>query len=368
MPSMLIPNYVAPPHRSEWRGMIRTYKRGQTYYVDCVSAKGRIRSSLGTSDKVVASRLRSRLEVCCVEGSRSAGWSELRKSLPASTYRKFTGPVEISWDGLVKTFWADCKRKQLTVSTLKRYQTAIDKFTEYIEGTELEDITSFVIQQFRDTLTAGVYQDMSCLRGVFGAGVTQGIIKRNPVEAETKPEIIRGTKPYTADELNRIREACGPEDLLMLLVFRWTGMRGSDVADLQATDIQDDEIRRKAIKNGVNLEIPLQAELKNALKGCPLTGNVITYENKFVNRAFLSRRMRLIYNKADILDGHNHRFRATFAVDLLLKGATVFEVAKALGDETRTVEKHYLKFVPHVRERLKGFLDDQTKGIEVQSK
>ncbi len=46
-----------------------------------------------------------------------------------------------------------------------------------------------------------------------------------------------------------------------------------------------------------------------------------------------------------MLESHAHRFRDTFAVDLLTRGASPYDVAKLLGDTAETVEKHYAPFV-----------------------
>ena len=60
---------------------------------------------------------------------------------------------------------------------------------------------------------------------------------------------------------------------------------------------------------------------------------------------------------------HPHRFRDTFAVDLLLRGASPYDVAKMLGDTIETVEKHYMPFVRELRERVRRILETGT-GLE----
>jgi integrase len=71
-----------------------------------------------------------------------------------------------------------------------------------------------------------------------------------------------------------------------------------------------------------------------------------------------------MYGKAKITEAHNHRFRASFACSALMKGLSVFDVAQLLGDETKTVEKHYLRFVPAMRSRVKELMEDDSKGLE----
>jgi len=66
--------------------------------------------------------------------------------------------------------------------------------------------------------------------------------------------------------------------------------------------------------------------------------------------------------RAGIEDAHPHRFRDTFAVDMLARGATPYDVAKLLGDEIATVEKHYAPFVRELRERVRRLMESN-EGI-----
>jgi integrase len=211
---------------------------------------------------------------------------------------------------------------------------------------------------------------MACLHRILGFAVENGLLALNVGQKEQRPEIVRGTAPYSGEELKRMREVCTPEELLVFAIFRHTGMRGSDVADLRWGQVHfpDGEIVRHALKNGKLLQIPihseLMAELRKAYSGQPNGENVITHENKVVDREFLSRFLRLMYCGAKIEGAHNHRFRATFACSALMKGLSVFEVAQLLGDESKTVETHYLRFVPAMRSRVKELMEDDKKGLE----
>jgi len=57
-------------------------------------------------------------------------------------------------------------------------------------------------------------------------------------------------------------------------------------------------------------------------------------------------------------DAHPHRYRDSFAVDLLARGATPYDVAKLLGDTVATIEKHYAPFVKELRERARRRMEN----------
>lgn len=371
--------------------MISTRKRGPIYHVDYIVGSNRLRGSLGTKDKNVASRLKSRIEVSMAEGSKSAGWSDLRRVLPADTYHRFSSHAglakhaESTWSGLLSIFWKDCERRKLKKGSVVRYQSTVDRFTEFLSGRKIESLTVIskeLVLEFRDWREAaiaknsrsrggsGLYQDMSCLRFIMTCAVENGLIVKNPVQRELRPDIVRGTAPYSGEELGRMRDVCTSEELLVFAIFRHTGMRGSDVADLRWKDVHfvDGEIVRQAIKNGKLLQIPMHPELEEVLVSAHQwqrsDDQVIKIGNKSATREQLARFMHLIELKAKVTGGHNHRLRASYATDALMKGLSVFEVAQLLGDESKTVERHYLRFVPAMRSRVKELMEDETRGLE----
>jgi integrase len=80
-------------------------------------------------------------------------------------------------------------------------------------------------------------------------------------------------------------------------------------------------------------------------------------------RPRLYQRMVALGRRAGVPNVHPHRFRDTFAVDLLLRGASPYDVAKMLGDTIETVEKHYRPFVRELRERVRRILENGA-GLE----
>ncbi len=67
--------------------------------------------------------------------------------------------------------------------------------------------------------------------------------------------------------------------------------------------------------------------------------------------------------RAGVVRAHPHRFRDTLAVDMLLKGASPYDVAKTLGDTVAVVEEHYAPYVKELRERTRRIMASPD-GIE----
>jgi integrase len=65
------------------------------------------------------------------------------------------------------------------------------------------------------------------------------------------------------------------------------------------------------------------------------------------------RRLSLLFELADVSDAHPHRFRDTFAVELLLAGVPIERVSILLGHHSvRTTERHYAPWVLSRQEQL----------------
>ena len=57
-------------------------------------------------------------------------------------------------------------------------------------------------------------------------------------------------------------------------------------------------------------------------------------------------RLRKVYDMAGLPDGHSHRLRDTFSVELLQKGVSIETVSRLLGHKSiRVTEKHYAPWV-----------------------
>ena len=85
--------------------------------------------------------------------------------------------------------------------------------------------------------------------------------------------------------------------------------------------------------------------LLNPIAGMPLT------------RPRLYERILALGTRAEVSKAHPHRFRDTFAVDFLLKGASYYDVAKLLGYTIDTVEKYYAPFVLELRESARRIVE-----------
>jgi integrase len=365
----------------------------------------RIRISLGTMNSDAANLLHSRIERAMAEGPGSSLWCELRGILPPDSFEKLAaiaGHVpdqppaapHHTWQDLASKFSSWMSQRvaldKLRDSTCDRYTQTSAAFGEFLKARgiiDLAEITRAVVEDFKAWRLArvltkkhsrggrGVVLDAAILHRIFGYALECELILKNPVRMEGRPgdQPEHGAQPFKASELAKLRQAAGA-DMLAFLLLRWTGLRGSDAVGLRWEEIdwETREINRLTLKRRKRILLPVHRELLFALEierdrrqpqpeervlSNPATGRPLT-------RPRLYERMLAVGRRAGVLEAHPHRYRDTYAVDLLARGASPYDVAKLLGDTVETIEKHYAPFVRELRERARRIMETG-EGLEI---
>jgi integrase len=178
----------------------------------------------------------------------------------------------------------------------------------------------------------------------------------NPVRMEGKPgaEPMRGAQPFNGEEIKRMRPHAG-EDLLAFLLLRHSGFRGSDAVQLTWSEVRFDsrEIERLTQERRKLVVLPVHTQLLFALEAEYARRNPL----RTAVAVAVVRHVQIQKDALVWLHAHPHRFRDTFAVDLLCAGAGIYDVARMLGHTAETIEKHYAPFVPALRERVRRIME-----------
>jgi integrase/recombinase XerD len=140
--------------------------------------------------------------------------------------------------------------------------------------------------------------------------------------------------------------------------MRYAGLRISDAACFhQSRVLADGSIFLYTHKTGEPVSIPVHRELEQALG--QITPNAAGYYFWSGESAVTTatdnwrRRFAQAFQRAGIEGGHPHRFRDTFAVDLLLRGVPIDQVSALLGHSAvKITEQHYLAFVAARRKQI----------------
>jgi integrase/recombinase XerD len=179
--------------------------------------------------------------------------------------------------------------------------------------------------------------------------------------------------PFTREEMLRIMAACdiygdnfggtGQENArrlrALVLLLRYSGLRIGDVVSLPRERIADGKLFLYTAKTGTPVWCPLPDAVIQALDAVRGTSEKYffwTGQGKLKSAVGdWQRSLKKLFALAEVASGHPHRFRHTFAVELLLVGVPIERVSVLLGhSSTRITEKHYSAWVRARQEQLEA--------------
>jgi integrase len=302
-------------------------------------------------------------------------------------------PVRITIEHAIASFLVT-KEAAVTFPTFRKHRTLTKHLQTYAERKGYVCLDQFRpedLDVFYARIPLGPRSKakfLEWLRGFFQYAVNRDWLQKSPVSRDLKPPrgSARATNkmPFTDEQLEDIIKACDQvefrdrwgnrfgtgsrtgEDLKdFIWVLTYTGLRISDVVLFDMNRLHGNEVFLRAKKNG--------GEVFTLFPGW-LCARLHARAKRFGIKPFLTGSAKSLDTTIDIWRRHlakvfaladvgtepatPHRFRHTFARILLEKGVPVADVADLLGDDERTVRKHYARWVPERQARLTRILED----------
>jgi integrase len=289
-----------------------------------------------------------------------------------------TGQTSIIWDRFIQEFgpWAATNLKP---ATREKYRFTLARFGVFLNHAGilgLPAITPATIAEYLSERSAdihptkgtlvgpeGLKADLRCLHAAFSWAIERGYLKQNPVRFPRLNARTRNTQPFSQAEIDRMLADAGknarPDLRAIILTFLTCGFRISDVCGLEKNSLNFAEgtIIHRTQKRGKVVALPLHPELREELlKPRPRTPAQEASSLLFPTRTGQRMRnldgiLRALFRRRSIQGGHAHRFRDTFAVRLLERGASLYDVAKLLGITVQVCERHYAPYTRELQER-----------------
>lgn len=274
----------------------------------------------------------------------------------------------------------DAEGRNLKPESVKKIRDIIERrFLGYCsrEGFRaLKQLDGDAVRGFRNELVKeysanSARKRLEYVRAFFRFCQDSGWITANPMSMVKPPKADTSpTLPFdqaqidamlkVAEEFStkgRFRDGNRKRLRAMILLLRYSGLRISDAAALDRARLSGDKLFLYTQKTGTPVWVPLPERAVDALKAsrsddsryffwngrCLPTSAVKIWERTF----------QRVFELADISGGTVHRFRDTFAVELLLKGVPIEQVSVLLGHSSlKVTEKHYAPWVKARQEQL----------------
>jgi integrase len=298
-------------------------------------------------------------------------WDAATELIHAWTAAGEIGVVKVSAPSLreaVQKFIADGEARKLGWEAMRKYRHLLeDRLLVWADGKGLHNLRQISVdslRQFRQSWSdSPLYatKNLERLRAFFRFCHQAGWIKANPALAVKAPKLTQTpTLPFSRDEMKRIIAACekyrGNRDRIkaFVLAMRYTGLRIGDALRLSNSHVSDGKVFVRTAKTGQPVTVPVPKEVVTTLEKIQNGSDRYFWAGKNIRSAVSnwSRYLERIFELADIKNGHSHRFRDTCAVELLLAGASVEDVATILGNTPQVVTRHYAPWVKERQDRL----------------
>jgi integrase/recombinase XerD len=336
-----------------------------------------------------------------VDGFHNGG--EIRRSLRQSTWDdavevletlkdnkgQSVRPEPITIENAKEKFLDDMEHRGLAEVTIYKYRImfkqlealAIARGLRYLKELDLDQLTEFRAG-WKDGPRSSV-KKLERLRAWLAICHEREWISKNPAKNLRSPKVKdRPTLPFPSDEMVKIFAAldtkyakrAGRRNAQRLkafvLMLRYSGLRIGDAVSSKKDRIQNGKIFIYTQKTGTPVRCPLPQTVTQALDASPHSSEeYFFWSGKSTLKAAVGkwqRRLHTLFELAGILGGHAHRFRDTFAVELLLQGTPIERVSVLLGHRSvRITEKHYSPWVRARQEQLEADLVKTWEGDPV---
>ena len=251
-------------------------------------------------------------------------------------------------------------------ATVIAYSKDVEQIIQFLAGKEkhsLEDVTSELIEEFKELLKTQRYTGKSISRKInsiksfFRYLIEQKLITENPADVIVHPKYDQLTPRILSKiEYRALRDACRSDIRIYAIVeaLLQTGMRISELSALQLTDIDMDRniIEIKAQNSRESRKVPLNTAARTALEEYlhvrPRSREKTLFLTKTC-RPFLVRNIRTAIDRyfrlAGIKDGKVNDLRHTFIIEQLKAGTPLVYVSQLVGHKRITTTEKYLKLI-----------------------
>lgn len=327
---------------------------------------------------------------CPIWVDGGVGGKEIRESLRTRNWQKAQDVVReweaqevkpqlthepLSIQTANENFLADARARNLSESTLYKYRFLFKQIEDFAQRHGLRYLRELelpVLDEFRSEWKDGPrsrLKKLERLRAFLRFCERRKWIDSNPAIELKAPRIQnRPTMLFTQTEIVKILAAfdeyadrAGIANAQRLkafvLLLRYSGMRIGDAVRCAADRIVRNKLFLYTQKTGVPVHCVLPDFVIREIEAAPRSSEGYffwTGKSKLHNAiGKWQRRLQNIFSLSGVEGGHAHRFRDTFAVELLLAGIPLERVSVLLGHQSvRITERHYSPWVRSRQEQL----------------
>lgn len=266
----------------------------------------------------------------------------------------------------LETFLLSCRVDELSPATIKNYQYQLRRFVSFCIKLSQDDahyITSHHVRHFLLSLQetnnpTSIGDYYKTLKRFFNWLIAEGILSDTPMHNIKPPrKVDKIVKPFSAQDIEHLLILCSGNRLLdlrnkaIILMFLDTGLRLSELANIQLADVNfDQETIRVMGKGKKERVVRIGKTTQKALLRYLLARSDsqlclwVTEESKPLTRDGVQSAIKKLCYRAGITDAKPgpHTFRHTAAIHCLRNGMGEFALQMMLGHATLRMTRRYV--------------------------
>lgn len=257
----------------------------------------------------------------------------------------------------MQIFYASKKIAGRKDSTLNQYMNELKICRDTINK-KFEDITTMdlrwylgIMQQQRNNKISTIQNKIRYLNSFYSFLAKEEMVDKNPVARIETPKmdyVIR--KPFSAEEMEAIRKSCThPRERALIEFLYATGLRVSELCSLDVRDIDMNKKefvvtgkgnKERTVYFSDSAHYHLSEYFKWRMKTEGIEFNELCDKPLFVSvrkphnrptRSSIEACLRKISGKSGVSNIHPHRFRRTFATNMMNRDMRLEDLAKLMG-------------------------------------
>jgi len=283
-----------------------------------------------------------------------------------------SGGAPVTIDEAFHKFIADANARGLKQPTLRKYDLMHRNMTTFCQTRGLIFLRQFTVdevREFRNTWKLNARtaaKSLERLRSFFKFCLDSDWIEKNPAKAIKAAKVEDAeVLPFSHQEVEQVLKACrtfnGNGDRIKALteLMLATGLRIGDAATISrdrfVKEGKEWKLELRTAKTGVKVFVPVQKDIVQAISALPGKHPFWSGESTPENcTSVWQEAYRKLFKHAGFA-GHPHRFRHTFAKNLLVNEVPLETVSLLLGHKKLAItEKHYARFVPERQQLIEA--------------
>ncbi|MGG1597520.1 tyrosine-type recombinase/integrase [Paenibacillus naphthalenovorans] len=278
--------------------------------------------------------------------------------------------MNVNWNDAVQFFLQDCKSRNLTKESIRRYRNGLEKFHQHLVIQKLQwlDLSPALLthhiipSMLEEGLSLRTVNCNLCIyKEFFKFLYEEGLAKVN-IGMELKPFKLEPSMAhtFTDEHLRRLLSQpnratfTGFRNYVMMLTLLDTGIRLKELAGLQIPDFLPEEgvLRIQQAKGRKARLVPIQRVAADALQRYLLERGALSHNYIWVtleNEPFRAGGIRIMISrycdtaKIKGIQCSCHTFRHTFAKKYILNGGDMFTLKSILGHERIETTEMYVE-------------------------